>query len=51
MYLDPFIVEKIGISLQGHFSGSSQFGKLGSRTFWGHSEIEFIFATNAQILV
>jgi hypothetical protein len=34
IYLNPFRVEKIGgINLQGHFSGRSQFGKLGSGTF------------------
>jgi hypothetical protein len=39
IYLDPFRVEKIGgINLQGHFSGRSQFGKLGSGTFRGHFE-------------
>jgi hypothetical protein len=32
--LDAFRVEKIGgINLQGHFSGKSQFGKLGFGTF------------------
>jgi hypothetical protein len=35
IYLDPFRVEKIGgINFQGHFSGRSQFGKLGYGTFW-----------------
>jgi hypothetical protein len=35
IYLDAFSEEKIGgISLQGHFSGESQFGKLVSKTFW-----------------
>jgi hypothetical protein len=39
IYLDAFRVEKIGgINLQGHFSGRSQFGKLGSRTFQSHFE-------------
>jgi hypothetical protein len=39
VYVNPFRVEKIGgISLQGHFSGRSQFGKLGSGTFRGHFE-------------
>jgi hypothetical protein len=39
IYLDAFRVEKVGgIILQGHFSGRSQFGKLGSRTFRGHFE-------------
>jgi hypothetical protein len=37
IYHDAFRVKKIGgISLQGHFSGKSQFGKLGSGTFQGH---------------
>jgi len=39
IYLDAFKVEKIGgISLQVHFSGRSQFGKLGSGTFRSHFE-------------
>jgi hypothetical protein len=39
IYLDAFRVEKIGgISLQGHFSGKSQLGKLGSETFQSHFE-------------
>jgi hypothetical protein len=39
IYLDDFKVEKIGgISLQGHFSGRSRFGKLGSGTFQSHFE-------------
>jgi hypothetical protein len=39
IYIDAFGVEKIGgINLQGHFSGRSQFGKLGFETFWGHFE-------------
>jgi hypothetical protein len=37
IYLNLFRVEKNGgIDLQGHFSGRSQFGKLGSETFRGH---------------
>jgi hypothetical protein len=37
IYLDAFIVEKSGgISLQGHFNGRSQFGKLGFETFQTH---------------
>jgi hypothetical protein len=39
IYLDPFKVEQNGgIIFQGHFSGMSQFGKLGSETFLGHFE-------------
>jgi hypothetical protein len=39
IYLDAFRVEKIGgINLQGHFSGRSQFGKLGFETFQSHFE-------------
>jgi hypothetical protein len=30
-----------GISLQGHFSGKSQFGKLGSGTFRNHFEASY----------
>ena len=39
IYLDSFSVERTGgINLQGHFSGRSQFEKLGSRTFQSHCE-------------
>jgi hypothetical protein len=39
IYLDDFRMEKIGgINLQGHFSGRSQFGKLGFGTFRSHFE-------------
>jgi hypothetical protein len=39
IYLDAFKMEKIGaINLQGHFSGRSQFGKLGFGTLQSHFE-------------
>ena len=45
IYLDPFIVEKIGgINLQGQFSGRYHFGKLGFGTFWGHFEVKNLIA-------
>jgi hypothetical protein len=39
IHLDAFKVEKIGgINLHGHFSGRSEFGKLGFEAFLSHFE-------------